>query len=71
MSKINKTDLAFLLGMAYNLIPENHYKKLVTKHCIQCGKEHTHHNDFCSKSCCKDYKDGKPKHIGITISTGG
>lgn len=26
------------------------------KSCLQCGVEHTHHNDFCSADCCKVYK---------------
>ena len=31
-------------------------KIAVKKRCLQCRTVHYHHNDFCSRDCCLQYK---------------
>lgn len=40
------------------------YDKPVKK-CLQCGKEHTHNNSWCSASCCKQYRQQQKEHKGV------
>jgi len=45
------------MGMNMNDFPPKQ-KEMPVKTCLNpnCGKEHTHHNAFCSSQCCKAYK---------------
>ncbi len=55
--------MALAMGMACmaegafdgNYIRRVPYQKPVKK-CLQCGKEHTHNNSWCSPKCCKQYR---------------
>jgi len=48
--------LAMAEGWALPKIANKQYKPKTVKSCINCGKEHTHNNSFCSAKCCKEYK---------------
>lgn len=51
--------LAMILAMAESFMPTAKPKKVKPgyKACLQCGKQHTHNNAFCSAKCCKEYRN--------------
>lgn len=45
------------MGMnSYDNILNKHTSTVKAKLCLTCGIEHIHHNDFCSRECCMNYK---------------
>ena len=48
--------LAMADGWALSRIPNKKLTAKKVKKCLNCNKEHTHNNSFCSAECCKDYK---------------
>ena len=40
------------------------YHKPVKK-CLQCGKEHSHNNSWCSSGCCNQYRQQQKENKGV------